>query len=512
MTEREKKRCQRRKRILDAYADTGSIKATRRKTGHSINLIRKVLRSQDQRRRPPSSQPKRKSKLDPYRPLLHRLIVEDELTAVLAFEELRELGFDGGYTIVKEAVRVIRPSPKKKATTRVEHKPGAEGQVDWSPHRVFFSGVSAVAQCFSLVLPFSSWIFMRYALNQQLETLIRLHEQAFNRLGTVPSEMTYDNVTTVGRHVGPGKVWLNPRFEAWAGSYGFDIVLTRPGRPNDHAPVERHFHYVENNCLKRRRSRFEDLDDLNRHAEWWCDNVANVRQHGTTRQRPVDRLRIERTYMLPLPGNRPEAFQTLSRKVQTDYCVAVDTNRYSVSPRHVGRPATVHLFSERLEILVDGEVVAVHARSEERCGRHVLPEHEEEFKRHTPSRRLLEQAFLRLGEAAEPFYEGLKVRRGRGAGYHMKRLLNLADRHGTNAVVAAMAQVTRYGAFSADAVARVLQGVVAARSATPKGEIPMPPERIRAWLEGLDVDGRDLSTYDDMIDELDGDEEDDDGE
>ena len=148
--------------------------------------------------------------------------------------------------------------------------------------------------------------------------------------------------------------------------------------------------------------------------------------------------------MLPLPGNRPEAFQTLSRKVQTDHCVAVDTNRYSVSPRHVGRPATVHLFSQRLEILVDGEVIAVHARSEERYGRHVLPEHEEEFKRHTPSRRLLEQAFLRLGPAAEPFYEGLKVRRGGGAGHHMKRLLNLADRHGTNAVVAAMAQVTRY--------------------------------------------------------------------
>jgi len=28
----------------------------------------------------------------------------------------------------------------------------------------------------------------------------------------------------------------------------------------------------------------------------------------------------------------------------------------------------------------------------------------------------------------------------------------------------------------------------------------MPPERVRAWLEGLDVESSDLSDYDDIID------------
>ena len=491
---------QRREHIRKVYAETGSIRATRRKTGHSIGLIRKVIRGQDECRKPPASRPKRASKLDPHRALLRRLIVDDDLSAVLALEELRDVGFEGGYTIVKAAARALRPSRAKRPTTRVKHKPGAEGQVDWSPYRVLLGGEPAIVKAFSLVLPFSSLMFLRFAMDEQLETLLRLHDEAFSELGCRPAKMTYDNMTTVGRHIDANNTWINPRFAAWSGPYGFEIGLTRPYKPNDHAHVERHFHYVENNCLKRKRSRFDSLEDLNAHAKWWCDEVANVRPHGTWRQRPIDRFAIEKTYMQPLPGDRADVFSTLSRKVQSDYCVAVDTNRYSVSPRHVGKPATVHLYSKRLEILVDGEVIATHDRSSERYGRHVLFEHEEEFKRHTPSRLLLQEAFLRLGPAAEPFYEGLKARRGRGAGHHIKRLLNLADRHGIGPVLAAMTEVSAYGAYSADSVVSVLAGRKSAPMTTATGAVPMPPERVRAWLEGLDVESSDLSDYDDIID------------
>ena len=65
-----------------------------------------------------------------------------------------------------------------------------------------------------------------------------------------------------------------------------------------------------------------------------------------------------------------------------------------------------------------------------------------------------------------------------------------------------MNHVASYGAYSADAVVRVLAGRTLKRSTTPTGEVPMPPERVRAWLEGLDVEGSDLGNYDDWIDDL----------
>jgi len=488
----------RRKRILETYEQCGSIKETRRRLGHSIGLIRKVLRGEDHPRllRRVGS---RGSKLDPYKPVIKRLVSEDEFTAVLVLEEIRSLGYDGGYSNLCSYIRTIRPRARKRPTTVLEHPPGVEGQVDWSPYSVSLAGERSIVHAFSMVLPFSRWMFVRFAMNEKLETLIRLHEEAFTLLGAVPHKMTYDNMTTVGRHVSKDKVWLNPRFESWAEPYDFAIHLIDPGCPNQHGSVERPFGYVENNCLRRKRFRFDDLEALNRHATWWCDEVANVRIHGSTRERPIDRLVRERPFLKVLPGIRPEPYRTLYRTVRSDFCVAVDTNGYSVPPRYVDRQATVRAYGDRLEVLVDGSIVAVHAICSGRHQRVVLPEHEAEFRKSTNSARLLEQAFARLGPTAEDYYLGLKTQRGRGAGYHLKRILTLADRHGSEVVTGAMAHAARYGNYSADAVARVITGKTLRNAAVSGRDVPMPPERVRRWLEGMEVEGRDLADYDEMI-------------
>jgi len=382
--------------------------------------------------------------------------------------------------------------------------------MDWSPYRVHFGSTQVGVNAFSFVLPFSRYMVLRFALDQTLDTLIALHEEAFEEIGAIPARMSYDNMTTVGRHDGQDRVQLNARFEAYADECGFEIHLIDPGQPNQHASVERPFHYVENNCLLRRRFRFDDLDDLNRHARTWCDEVANVRVHGTTRERPVDRLVRERPFMKPLPSARPEPVRVLSRSVRSNYCVQVDTNWYSVPPRHVGREATVRVLANRLEILVAGAVVAVHVPCSGRHQHQVLPEHEADFKKCTPSRQLLEQAFLRLGPASRDYHDGLRVQRGRGAGYHLKRILGLADRHGVSVVTGAMAHAARFGNYSAEAVARVIAGRTLRPSPTISDDVPMPPERVRRWLDGLDVEGRELEDYDRMVDGLDPEHDNDD--
>jgi hypothetical protein len=64
---------------------------------------------------------------------------------------------------------------------------------------------------------------------------------------------------------------------------------------------------------------------------------------------------------------------------------------------HIDKPAVVHVYVDRLEVFIDRELEAVHAPSTEPRKRNVLPEHEEAFKQCTPSRLLLEQAFVRFG-------------------------------------------------------------------------------------------------------------------
>jgi transposase len=462
--------------------------------------VRKVLRRGRQKRTITHPGP-RASKLDPYRTVIQRLVIEELFTAELVLEEIRRLGYSGGHTILQDYVRQIRPRPKVRVTTVLEHAPGAEGQVDWSQYRVWLGGEEQVVHVFSLVLPYSRFMVLHVVRDEVLETLLRLHDESFDELGGVPRLMTYDNMTTVGRHVGPDEIKLNDRFDAYRKRCGFEVRLIDPGQPNQHASVERPFHYFENNCLRRQRSRFADWEDLRGHVRWWCDKVANVRVHGSTRERPVDRLVREKPYFLPLPSECEEPHQELSRKVGDDFCVAVDTNRYSVPPRHAGQPATVRAYADRLELLVGGQVVAAHMRCHGRHGRYVLPEHEEQFRKSSRSRALLEQAFLRMGDVAKAYYEGLRAQRGRGAGYHLQRILKLADRHGSEAITGAMVHAARYGNYSAEAVARVVMGrtLRQQRNGSPGIPVPEPPERVRHWLEGLHVEDSDLGDYDQLI-------------
>lgn len=237
----ESERNKRDRRILEVYAECGQIRQTAQRTKHSVNTVRKVLRGKSGPRRSPKSVPTRPGKLDPYRAIVRRLVLQDKLSVVLVLEEIRGLGYDGGYSILKDFVRQFRPRPNRKPTTLLEHKPGAEAQMDWSPYRVWLGGIETVVHGFSMVLPFSRFMVVRFALDETLETLVALHETAFAIIGAVAALLSYDNMTTVGRHIGPGEVWINPRFAAYAEQVGFDIKIIAPGKPNQHASVERPF-------------------------------------------------------------------------------------------------------------------------------------------------------------------------------------------------------------------------------------------------------------------------------
>ena len=184
------------RQIRDAFARLKTIRGTARDVGCDRITVRAALgivRRSPKKKAP--SAPKRATKIEPFLPLLHRLVIDDQLTGVLAFEELKTAGYTGSYSRVKVEAAKIRPKLQPTVTTVVEHAPGAEGQVDWSPYQVFMEaeGERRLVHAFSLVLPFSRWMWLRFAFDEQLDTLLRFHEEAFSELDAVPNEMTYDN-------------------------------------------------------------------------------------------------------------------------------------------------------------------------------------------------------------------------------------------------------------------------------------------------------------------------------
>jgi transposase len=487
---------EKRKLIRDLFQKTASIRATAELAGVSRNAVRRELRRLAIPRAVATVP--RKSKLDDFKDKIRYLVVEKHLSAVRVLEEISPLGYQGGYSILKDYVRIIRPKGRKRPTAPLPHSPGVEAQMDWSPHPVILGGREQIVHTGSIVLCFSRWLFFRHFPDQTLGNVIRLHQEAFMELGAVPQTITYDNMTTVGRHTGPGQVWINPVFKTFADTYGFQIIILPPGAKERHGIVERPFHYIENNFLAGRE--FADMEDINSKGDFWRANTANVRIHGTLRERPVDRLQRERPFLQPLPQTKADTFyREVARQIHTDFCVAVDTNRYSASPHLIGLDAKVRLYKDHLEIWVNSKLDCQHTYVEGRFQRQVLPEHEKAFKEITGQHQLLKDTFLRLGPQAESYYEGLRRERGAGAGYHLQRILKLADRYGSDVIAGALTHAMRYGAFSADAVLRITQGK--ALRVSQQAPVQTIPEEIRNWLRSCAVESQDPQFYDQLLGE-----------
>jgi hypothetical protein len=132
--------------------------------------------------------------------------------------------------------------------------------------------------------------------------------------------------------------------------------------------------YFKGNFLPGR----EFVDDVHLHEQLVerMTTIADVRIHGTTHERPIDRFAQERAALLPTGGQPSFRLEApLARIVADDWLVSVDTNRYSVPFTLMGQPVEVHRRNGMLRILHRGALVAEHP---ELLGKHqvrILPEH-----------------------------------------------------------------------------------------------------------------------------------------
>ena len=143
--------------------------------------------------------------------------------------------------------------------------------------------------------------------------------------------------------------------------------------------------------------------------------------------------------------------------------------------------------------------MTAHPLRETRHKRYILPEHEAEFRQRSTSRHVLGEQFLRLGPAAAAFQEGLVAEHGGAAGYHLARLLALADRVGAPRVAEALRHAVRYGAFDYTAVARIVEGKTDQSWTAPAAPGPLP-QHLQEYLRGAGEHQRPVRDYQRFLD------------
>jgi transposase len=447
------------------------------------------------RRREPKKRP---SKLDPFRPLIRKLVLTDELSVVRVLEEIRAVGYTGGDSIVKAWVLTFRPKGTRRPHLRFETAPGVQGQVDLSPYTVLLSGVPTAVVCFSLVLGYSRWQYLCFVLHADVHTVCHCHVLAFEEADGVPHEILYDRMKQVVLESLKDGVLYHPLFERLVQHYGYRAIPLAPGYKEGKGKVENPFRYVEGNFLAGRT--FHDLDDLNRQARTWLVETARPRVHRTTHEQPSARLLEEQPVLIPLPHHRFEAAVVVTRLVGDDFCVAYETNRYSVPPRFVARTVHVRVLDGKLGVVLEGETLAEHRVMDTKYKRSIAPEHEAEFRATSTSRHVLASQFQKLGTIAEPFAKGLVENHGGAAGYHMGQILKLADKVGMARVTEALRHAARYGAFDHNAVLRIVSGKPTQAKPGSLESKADSPKQLEQYLRGTGVHQRPVDGYRKLLD------------
>ena len=346
-----------------------------RVTGADRKTVRTCLaRSQWE---PYHREPASDTLLAPHLAWLEQRAVQVHFSARILFQELRrERGYTGGYGTVKNAVRPLRAEATVASLTqlRFETAPGEQAQVDWGQAKVRFSDVPVEVHIFVMTLGYSRRAWVEGFVNERVGTLLAAHEHAFEHFGGVCAELLFDRMRTVIIGTVDGRPRWNPRFEAFAKHWGFHPRVCRPYRAQTKGKVESGVKYVKGNFLPGRV--FRDLEDFNEQLRAWNAEIADLRIHGTTHQRPIDRFALEANALTVTRGH-PSFLQAMMRDrvVAEDWLVSIDANRYSVPWRLIGKTVQVVRTGENWRITYAGQLVAEHPVL---VGRHqlsVLPEH-----------------------------------------------------------------------------------------------------------------------------------------
>src|SRR4030067_841755 len=343
--------------ILSLYQRGVQIRQISQVLKISRNTIRRVIRGKWQER------PQRQSPHEELSPIIHEVFKRAGGNSVRVQEILRsEYGHTVPYSTLTRVVRDLdlREDKKKRRSGTYEFGPGQEMQHDTSPHQVLMGDKKVKAQCAGLILAYSRKLFIQYyPAFTRFEARVFLDE-AFKFMDGTCSRCIIDNTSVLVAHGSGPDAEIAPEMERFGQIFGVKFVPHAIGDADRKAKMERNFSYVERNFLAGRT--FRDWQDLNEQAKRWATEIANQKVKRSLGMSPEAAYLMEKSHLNPLPPYIPPVYQTLYRTVDVEGYVPVDTNRYSVPERLIGKQVEVHKLWDRIEIFFKNQKVADHPR------------------------------------------------------------------------------------------------------------------------------------------------------
>jgi transposase len=473
-------------------------KLSGRAISHRLHCSRHTVAAALTRDQPPASQVSRHASiLDAHTAKIDALLAKyPELSAVRIREEIARGpdGYTGSVSVVRRYLRKVRPA-RGRVYQEVHYEPAQAMQVDWGECGcVRIGATTRKVSVFVAVLCYSRLSYIEFTLSQRKEEFYRGIVHAFEFFGGSPRALIFDNLKAAvlngsGRHT-----CLHPEFLALCGYFRLQPIACERRDPESKGIVEGGVRYVKHNALAGRAEELTRFEDYLALAPLWRDQVANVRLHETTRERPVDRFERERSLLRALPTIPFDTDEVAPAVVNPHARIEFDGNRYSAPPRWVRQPVTIRASRDEVRLLHEGQVVAQHVRCYERGQLIVLPDHRLAALalRKRSRGTAMEHEFDALGPEARQFHLHLKSQPVK-TGVHLRRLLGLARLYGTAELLAAISRALELAAYDAAYVENFLLAERRRRQ-LPTPTLPTP--RRRELIDEIELEPTDPAIYD----------------
>jgi transposase len=353
------------------FVQKKSIKAICREFRLSRKVVRKVIRSEAtefryERGRQPLP------RIGPWRDQLDGLLLANEqkparerLTLIRVFEELRGLGYEGGYDAMRRyarAWRTARGAATAPAYVPLSFAPGEAYQFDWSHEIVLMNRMPVTVKVAHIRLCHSRMPFVRAYPRESQEMVFDAHARAFDFFKGACTRGIYDNMKTAVESVFVGKDrQFNRRFLQMCGHYLVEPTACTPAAGWEKGQVENQVGNIRERLFTP-RPRVASYDELNAWLLEQCIAHAKTNRHPEQIDRTIWQVfEAERPQLVPI-GSRFDGFRAMQASVSKTCLVRFDSNTYSVASRAVGRPVEIQAYAERIVIRQDGVVVGDHVR------------------------------------------------------------------------------------------------------------------------------------------------------
>jgi hypothetical protein len=192
--------------------------------------------------------------------------------------------------------------------------------------------------------------------------LFDAHYHAFLAFGGVPERGIYDNMKTAVDKVGRGKQrTVNKRFTAMVSHYLFEAEFCNPASGWEKGQVEKNVRDARHRIWQRAPT-FKTLAELNHWLKQRCVDLWQELPHPEDRRRTLsDYWCAEQDCLMAVPAAF-DGFVEFNKRVSSTCLITYDNNRYSVPASFANRPVSLRVYADRLVVVAEAQVVAVHER------------------------------------------------------------------------------------------------------------------------------------------------------